>query len=109
MIVVLFALLNLLTVSDTQIADAIYKTEGGSKAAKPFGILSVPCEGYDECRVICLNTIRNNRKRFKKQTKYVDFIEFLGSRYAPVEAHPLNKNWVKNVKWFLKEERKERK
>ena len=53
------------TIPDEQIVNAIYLAEGAEKAVKPFGILSVPCEGYDECRQICLNTVRNNRKRYK--------------------------------------------
>ena len=48
--------------NDHAIADAIYYAEGAEKASKPFGILSVKCEGYNECRRICLNTIRNNVK-----------------------------------------------
>lgn len=36
---------------------------------------------------------------------FTDYIEFLGSRYCPVGAdndpQGLNKNWVKNVKYFL--------
>ena len=84
-----------------KIADAIYLAEGGKKAKKPFGILSVPCSGYSDCRRICLNTIRNNFKRWQKAGSQGDFIDFLGSRYAPVESHPLNKNWIPNVKRLL--------
>jgi hypothetical protein len=92
--------------TDGQIASAIYKAEGGPKAKKPFGILSVKCEGYDGCRKVCLNTIRNNRKRFANQAVFTDFLEFLASRYAPVggvdnDPTNLNKNWLKNVRYFL--------
>lgn len=94
--------------TDAEIADAIYKAEGGAKAKKAFGILSVKCEGYNECRQVCLNTIRNNRKRYKEYgyKKYKTYLEFLASRYAPVGAENdprgLNRNWLKNVKYFLK-------
>jgi len=91
--------------TDVQIVDAIYRAEGGKKAQFPYGIRSIKCEGEAECRQICLNTVRNNRKRFAKQTKYTDFIAFLGSRYCPVGAendpHGLNNHWVKNVRYFL--------
>ena len=95
--------------TDEEIVTAIWHSEGGEKAKKPFGILSVPCEGYDSCRQICLNTVRNNRKRYAKQSKYNDFIEFLGSRYAPTENCPndpkgLNSNWIRNVLYFLRKE-----
>lgn len=87
----------------TKLADAIYKAEGGEKAKKPFGILSVPCDGYEDCRRICENTIRNNLRRFANygHKTHPDFLSFLASRYAPVSAHPLNKNWLKNVNYFL--------
>ncbi len=78
------------------------------KAKKPFGILSVPCDGYDDCRQICLNTIRNNRKRYAEwgHKSFPDYLTFLQSRYAPTENATndplgLNRNWLKNVKWFL--------
>lgn len=97
--------------TDEEIADAIYFEEGGVKAIKPFGILSVKCEGYEDCRQVCLNTIKNNRKRYADYgyKQYNTFLEFLWHRYAPPEAHPLNKNWLKNVRYFLKRitERKE--
>ncbi len=91
--------------SDNDLADAIYKAEGGAKAKVPYGILSVKVENVNDARRICLNTIRNNRIRFANQTKFTDYIEFLASRYCPVGAsndpQGLNKNWVKNVKYFL--------
>jgi hypothetical protein len=93
--------------TDEQIADAIYLAEGGAKAKVPFGILSVKCDGYDDCRQVCLNTIRNNRKRYADYgyKQYDTYLEFLASRYAPIGASNdptnLNKNWLKNVKYFL--------
>ena len=84
------------------LANAIFQAEGGFKAVKPFGILSVPCDGYTECRQICLNTIRNNYSRWQKAGNPGDFISYLGSRYAPIGAsndpRGLNSNWVRNVK-----------
>ena len=95
--------------SDDEIANAIYKAEGGVKAKKPFGILSVPCSGYDDCRKVCLNTIRNNKKRYAEWGKktYPTFLAFLQSRYAPTEGNVsndplgLNRNWLRNVTSIL--------
>ena len=87
--------------TNNQIANAIYKAEGGAKAKVPYGILSVKVKNEAEARRVCINTIHNNHIRFTKQNKYTDFIEFLGSRYAPVSAHKLNKFWVRNVKYQL--------
>lgn len=86
--------------TDEKIADAIYRAENSVKY--PYGIKSIDTHGdKNYARKICLNTIRNNRKRFAKQTEHTDFIVFLGSRYCPPTAHSLNKNWVKNVKYWL--------
>ena len=93
-----------------RIVDAIYQAEGGSSASSPFGILSVSCEGYNECRQICKNTVINNRIRFQKYRKeggreFKDFIEFLAHRYAPLnvanDPTNLNRHWIKNVRYFL--------
>ena len=88
-----------------EIVDAIYKAEGGTKAKKPFGILSVPCAGYEDCRDVCFNTVRNNHRRWLLKGDKRPFLEFLGSRYAPISAtndpDNLNVNWIRNVKYFL--------
>ena len=93
--------------SDEQIVNAIYKAEGGAKAQYFYGIRSIECSGDTECRKICSNTVRNNRKRFADYgfKDYPDYISFLASRYCPVGAdndpHGLNKNWEKNVRFYL--------
>lgn len=96
--------------NDSQIVNAIYLAEGGKNAKYPYGIKSISCKSQETCRKICQNTVSNNRKRYSRlqgrgnQT----YIEFLGSRYCPVKGvslsnaeRLLNKNWVKNVNWFL--------
>lgn len=93
--------------TDNEIADAIYKAEGGEQTNFPYGIKSVKCKGKKECRKICLNTIRNNRKRYTEYgyKQYKTFLEFLASRYAPIgvknDPKGLNKHWLKNVRYFL--------
>mgnify|MGYP000850946672 CR=1 FL=1 len=85
-----------------RLADAIYKAENSK--AYPYGIKSVNTFGNEiVARKICINTIKNNIKRFHRQTKYTDYITFLGSRYCPPTAHRLNRRWVANVKhWYHK-------
>lgn len=84
-----------------KLMEAIYIAEGGKKAKKPYGILSIPCEGKAHCGRICLNTIRNNLKRWDKAGRKEPYLEFLARRYAPqgVKNDPngLNRNWLKNV------------
>ena len=86
-----------------KLADAIYKAEGGNKTKYPYGILTK----YKTTtpRQACINTIKHALRDWDGQG---DFIEFLGSRYAPIGAENdprgLNKNWVKNVKYFYEKE-----
>lgn len=103
-IVILFLLSasNLYAYSNDQVCDAIYRAENSVKY--PYGIKSVKCVGESECRKVCLNTVKNNRVRYADygHKKYDDYLSFLASRYAPVSDSPLNKNWLKNVTFFLK-------
>lgn len=86
--------------SNIQIVEAIGKAENSVKF--PYGIKSIDTEGNIEyARKICLNSVRNGRARWEKAGKPYDLVTFLGLRYCPPKAHPLNSNWVKNVKRFL--------
>jgi len=90
--------------TDEQIVEAIYLAEGGTAAQYAYGIRSIKYSTVAEARRICFNTVRNNRKRFAKQTKYTDYLEFLASRYCPVNCdndRGTNKFWLKNVRYFL--------
>jgi len=92
------------------LADAIYWAEGGLQATYSYGIKSVRCNGEQECRRICLNTIRNNLGRYQKSGRSgtVSYLEFLQERYCPTQGaglsqkeKELNSNWLGNVKWFM--------
>jgi hypothetical protein len=85
--------------SDEQIANAIYKAEGGRKTLHPYGILKK--YKHTTARQACINTIRHARRDWNGRG---DFIAFLGSRYCPTTAHLLNRFWVSNVKYFLARE-----
>ena len=99
---------NLPKYTNKQIVDAIYKAEGGSDATYLYGIRSVPYDTPEEARRICFNTVRNNRVRYKEYgyKKFNTYLKFLADRYCPVncdnDPRGLNKNWLKNVKYFLK-------
>lgn len=81
-----------------RIADAIYRAEGGSKARVPYGVLSVRVANAAEARMVCMNTIRNNHKRWESAGKPGDFIKYLGAKYCPPSVDPTgHKNWVNNV------------
>jgi hypothetical protein len=84
-----------------RLADAIYKAEGGAKTAHPYGILTK--YKHTTPRAACINTIRHAQRDFNGKG---DFIVFLGGRYCPVGASNdpkgLNKNWIKNVRYYYK-------
>lgn len=80
------------------LADSIRQAEG----VWTYGIKSIPCSSEKECRKICINSIRNNLRRYERSDKSLDFISFMGLRYCPPSIHPLNKNWVLNVKAIYK-------
>jgi len=87
------------------ICNAIFHAEGGAKAQYLYGIRSVHYADFKEARQICLNTVRNNRKRWVKAGKPGDFLSFLAGKYCPLsdprDVKGLNKNWLKNVKFWL--------
>jgi hypothetical protein len=89
--------------SNEQIADAIYKAEGGAKAKVAYGILSVRVKNEAEARQVCLRTIRNNRARWIKAGRPGEYINFLADRYCPPSVDKIgNINWKHNVKYFLR-------
>jgi len=83
--------------TNKEICDNIYIIEGKEKARQPFGIETIECKTYDRCQQICLNTIRNNKVRFKNQIKEKEFLTFLAKRYCP----PNWRTWLKNLKFYL--------
>ena len=93
--------------TNAQIADAIFKAEGGMKAEYWYGIRSVNYDDLADARQICLNTIRNQRVRHANHDCGYEYLECLGNRYAPTEGvktlreKQLNKYWLGNVKYFL--------
>lgn len=91
--------------SVNQIVQSIFYAEGGYKTKYLFGIKSVKCNSYQECRRVCENTVINNIPRWHRSGASQSFLEFLSSRYAPIGAPDdptnLNQNWLKNVRYFL--------
>lgn len=79
-----------------RLATAIHKAEGNDN----YGILKkIKGTNY---RKACIQTINHALRDWSGRG---DFIAFLGNRYAPVigatnDPKGLNRNWVKNVKWF---------
>lgn len=87
---------------------AIYRAEGGEKAKAPYGLIhSSWC--MDEpgwCKYYANEVIRVHRKRWERAGNPGDWIEYLGSKWAPTQGvsdweSSYNKNWIRNVRFFL--------
>lgn len=84
-----------------KLANAIYLAEGGDKTNFPYGIKSIETKGNKEyAHKICLNSIRNNIKRWHKAGEPEEFIDFMARRYCPISDSSMNYSWPKNVKYF---------
>lgn len=81
------------------LANAIYRAEGGAKARKPYGVLSVSVANEQQARRVCENTIRNNYARWQAGGKRGSYVDFLADRYCPPTVDRIgNANWKANVK-----------
>ena len=89
------------------LADAIYKAEGGSKTAHPYGILTK--YKHTTPRQACINTCRTKYRAWEalgRKGGVRGYLAYLGSKYAPIGAKNdptgLNRHWVKNVSTLYK-------
>ena len=88
------------------LADAVFKAEGGKKARKPYGVLSIPVHSDAHARRITLNSIRNNWKRWERAGRPHDFVSYMAKRWVPTSTDPIgHRNWVKNVRAYLAKHR----
>lgn len=94
-----------------RLADAIKRAENSPR--HPYGILTAYCLPGDKdgrCRKGCIQTIIKRLKEYRTKVDHEEkiildnFIVFLSKSYAPVgsknDPTGLNKNWIKNVKYF---------
>ncbi len=75
---------------------AIRKAENGCQG-REFGVMNPEADNLDKQAGWAAASVVKARQRWVNAGKPDDFITFMGKRYCPPEAHPLNKNWVKNV------------
>jgi len=102
---ILFLLLGggALAATDDEIANAIYRLEGGARAKAPYGILSMKVSSPAMARRICMTTIRNSRARWLKAGRPGDELDYLADRYCPPSADPVgNKRWKVNIHKLVK-------
>ena len=85
-----------------RVADAIWKSEGGKAAKVPYGVLSVKVSGEAEARKVCLNSIRNSRRRWEKAGRPGEWLQFMADRWIPKSSDPVgHENWMRNMRYFL--------
>lgn len=85
------------TAYENALADSIYRAEGGSHTAHPYGIMKT--YRHTTPRQACLNTIHTNIKAWNGRG---DFIDFMADKYCPYSADPIgNTNWKRNVRYFM--------
>ena len=87
------------------IVAAIRYAENGGKG-KEYGILHPRVKPtYRSQAGWCAATVQKNYDRWVKAGRKGEFIVFLGNRYCPVGAendpNGLNKNWTKNVRFYV--------
>ena len=86
------------------IADAIFRTEGGTHTRHPYGIIRKFQDTTP--RQACLNTIRHAMKDYHYSHCERAFIYFLADRYCPPGADPAgNRNWKANMVAILNVEK----
>ena len=79
-------------IDENRLADAIYVAEGGKAAKSPYGVLSVKVHSEAEARRVCLNSIRNNKRRFGTVSD-AEFICRMADRWCPKSSDPVgNRN-----------------
>lgn len=88
-----------------QYATAIGKAENSK--SHPYGIMTR--YWHTTPRQACINTIRHYLRDWRKSTQETgletNFLPYLARHYAPIGAsndpNGLNRNWIRNVRYFL--------
>ena len=78
--------------------NAIWRAEGGHRAANPYGIKSKRKLAHHEARAIAIRTIENAHIDWNLDGRPGRFIHYLGKKWCPPSADPAgHRNWIKNV------------
>ena len=82
-----------------RLAESIFYAEGGYKTHYFYGIKSVSCETKDECRIKCIESVRNQFKLFTRHggKGVKNFIREFARRYDSGDSRAGQAVWIKNV------------
>jgi hypothetical protein len=78
---------------------AIQRSEHGP-TNREFGVMDHRAVGLDAQAGWAAATIVKNHQRWIAAGRPGDFVVYLGQRYCPPSADPLNRNWVRNVSFW---------
>ena len=92
--------------TDEEIVNAIFRVENSK--SHPYGIMVK--YKHTTPRQACFNTVRHKRTDWIKNGSKGDFLTYLASKYAPLNAsndpHGLNANWESNLRLILAKNRR---
>jgi len=84
-------------------ADAIFWAENSKRY--PYGVKSIDTGGnHDYARQITVNSIRNGVARYEGRSADDGrtFLQHFGARWCPADAHSLNRNFISNVEFYIR-------
>jgi hypothetical protein len=86
-----------------EMADIIWKIEGGHAARKPFGVLSVKVLDAQHAREITIASIHANWRRWERAGRAGTFAQFMAHRWVPRSVDAAgHRRWVRNFNHHLR-------
>ncbi|MCG3177343.1 MAG: hypothetical protein MOGMAGMI_02315 [Candidatus Omnitrophica bacterium] len=79
---------------------SIYEVEGADRAAVPFGIGSVNCAGFYDCKRVAYNTVKNNWSRWEA----ADMVGERGGGETQMRKKEIKKPTIEALAAILKKE-----
>jgi hypothetical protein len=84
-------------------ADIIYHIEGGARARKPYGVISVQILDAHHAREITLASIRANWRRWEAAGRPGTFGQYMAHRWVPASVDAAgHRRWVRNFNAHLR-------
>lgn len=85
-----------------QVADAIWRAEGGARARVPYGVLAVPVKDALEARQVAKRTVLLQWVRWANAGRPGCYFDSLADRYCPPATDRQgNLNWKRNIRIAL--------
>lgn len=83
-------------------ADAIWRIEGGARARKPYGVLSVPVRDAREARAVVRRSLHRRHDDWLAAGRPGYFVDYFADRWCPAATDPTgNARWKRNARKIL--------